>query len=154
MIQRIQTIYLALAAIVLSISLFFPLFGFKNAAQEFFSVDAYNVINTNTGKITEASGKLGLLILIPLTIVLILFVIFQYANRKRQMALGNLLYLLLAGIITYLMFYTEWNRPDTMETMSWGYGYFGPIAALPFVFLANRAIKKDEKLIQSLDRLR
>ena len=28
------------------------------------------------------------------------------------------------------------------------------VASLPIIFLANRAIKKDEKLVSSLDRLR
>lgn len=154
MIQRIQSVYLALAAILVSLSLFLPLFGFNTSGAEFFSIDAYSVTNLNSGQTTDAAGRIGLLILIPLTVLTILFTLFQYANRKRQLGFGNFLYLLLAGIIAYLMFFTEWNRPEEMESMSWGYGYFGPIAALPFVFLANRGIKKDEELVKSLDRLR
>jgi len=154
MIQRIQTIYLALAAILTSLSLFLPLFGFNTQDSMAYAVDAYSVTNLSSGETTEAVNRIGLLILVPLAVVIMLFTIFQYSNRKRQLAIGSVLYLLLAGIITYFMFFTEWNRPDEMQTMSWGIGYFGPIAALPFVFLANRAIKKDENLVKSLDRLR
>ncbi len=154
MIQRIQTIYLALAAICLSLTLFLPLFGYITGDSLSQAVSVYSVSNLNSGESTEAAGRIGLLILIPLTVVIILFNIFQFANRKRQLSICALLYLLLAGIIAYMMFFTEWNRPDEMKSMSWGAGYFGPIAALPLVFLANRSIKKDENLIKSLDRLR
>jgi len=61
---------------------------------------------------------------------------------------------MLAGIITLMMFFIEGNKTNDLVTMGYGIGYFGPIAALPFVFLANRGIKKDENLIKSLDRLR
>ena len=47
---------------------------------------------------------------------------------------------------------TEGHSPSDM--IQYNIGTFLPVAALPFVFLANRGIKKDEELVKSLDRLR
>jgi hypothetical protein len=40
------------------------------------------------------------------------------------------------------------------EDPTYGVGLYLLVSAIPFIFLANRGVKNDEKLIKSLDRLR
>ena len=43
---------------------------------------------------------------------------------------------------------------ELQPTIKYLSGMYCLVASLPLMFLANRAIKKDEKLVKSLDRLR
>lgn len=45
-------------------------------------------------------------------------------------------------------------KSENISTVLYSYGMYLLIACLPIMFLANRAIKKDDKLVKSLDRLR
>ena len=46
------------------------------------------------------------------------------------------------------------NENSSLQTINYTFGMYLLVASLPIIFLANRAIKKDEKLVNSLDRLR
>ena len=46
------------------------------------------------------------------------------------------------------------NENNSLQLINYTYSMYLLVASLPIIFLANRAIKKDEKLVSSLDRLR
>jgi hypothetical protein len=46
------------------------------------------------------------------------------------------------------------NENSSLQTINYTFSMYLLVASLPIIFLANRAIKKDEKLVSSLDRLR
>ena len=46
------------------------------------------------------------------------------------------------------------NENNSLQTINYTFSMYLLVASLPIIFLANRAIKKDEKLVNSLDRLR
>jgi hypothetical protein len=46
------------------------------------------------------------------------------------------------------------NENSSLQTINYTFSMYLLVASLPIIFLANRAIKKDEKLVNSLDRLR
>ena len=46
------------------------------------------------------------------------------------------------------------NENNSLQSISYTFSMYLLVASLPIIFLANRAIKKDEKLVNSLDRLR
>ena len=81
----------------------------------------------------------------------------SYKNLKRQLKWargGTFLYavFVLASIVFYYVgggFLTE-----GAYTRELGFGYALLIAGFPFCFLAQLGIKKDKKLLDSLDRLR
>ncbi|MBT8319894.1 MAG: DUF4293 domain-containing protein, partial [Gramella sp.] len=79
--------------------------------------------------------------------------IFMFKNRKLQFVLGRLniiLNLFLLGVFVY------WSLtlPGEMDISEKGIGMFLPIISIVFIVLANKAIKKDEDLVKSVDRLR
>ncbi len=153
MIQRIQSVYLALA--ILSIAL---MFAFKVAGVSIDSTEA--VLTVYGATINQQPQDLALLVVPPyvfniVIIIVLLASIVLYKNRKRQMVIGRIAYLLILGYFVFLYFAADQLAAVAGEEhVSYGAGVYYPIAALAFVFLANRAIKKDEALVRSLDRLR
>lgn len=81
--------------------------------------------------------------------------IFLYKNRKTQYKLAISGAFLSAVVIGLQVWYVEAfkkSTPIVQGTYQWG-GLL-PIAMMIFLFLAASGIRKDEKLIKSLDRLR
>jgi len=46
------------------------------------------------------------------------------------------------------------NENNSLQSNNYTFSMYLLVGSLPIIFLANRAIKKDEKLVTSLDRLR
>ena len=143
MIQRIQTIYLLLAA-ASSLSLLALPFASSSeniSASALFADSTYNL-----------QDNIALLVLFALGGALALIAIFLFKNRKLQIKIGQSVILLLAigvGVTAYL-----WFSDGTMDKATLGLGMFAPLSGFIFTFLAIRAIRKDEKLVRSADRLR
>lgn len=137
MIQRIQTVYLALAFVVTGVLPFvFPLWTLSNNQPEFFM--AHQVYSVLFGLSTSLS---------------LLSVLF-YKKRQHQFVLGRLnmiLNLILLGLFVYRSLNLSGEALAVSEK---GIGMFLPIVAIVFLVLANKAIKKDEDLVKSVDRLR
>ena len=142
MIQRIQSIYLLL---VIFLSLGAPFF-FKlwvEADNEVFAFDlfAYESISYKLVPISFIISAL-----------LALITIFRYNDRQQQFVLGRIIILInlfLLGILIYLSL----NIPGEIFSEK-GIGMFIPSIVILFSVLANKAIRKDENLVKSVDRLR
>lgn len=154
MIQRIQSVYLALA--ILSMAL---MFAFKIASVPTASGEA--VLTIYGAMVDMEPLQLSILVLPPyvynlIIIVTLVVVLVLFRNRKLQMTIGRISYLLILGFVVFLYFAVDSlaEAVSATDDASFGAGIYFPIAALAFVFLANRAIKKDEDLVRSLDRLR
>jgi hypothetical protein len=78
----------------------------------------------------------------------------KFKDRKKQLLFGKINYLAILLSIVFIMMDVTFIAEQLSVQENYYIGAFLPVAALPFIFLANRAIKKDEKLIKSLDRLR
>lgn len=142
MIQRIQSIYLLLV-IFLSIGAPFFFKLWVEADNEVFAFDlfAYESI---------------LYKLVPISFIisalLALISIFRFNDRQQQFVLGRIIILInlfLLGILIYLSL----NIPGEIFSEK-GIGMFIPSIVILFAVLANKAIKKDENLVKSVDRLR
>ncbi len=136
MLQRIQTVYLFIAAL-LSGGLIFLV----------------SLWETETGESVYVEEVLLALALFVGSAILSLFTIFLFKNRKLQFVLARvniLLNFFLLGIFVY------WSLtiPGEMNISEKGIGMFVPVLSIVFLVLANKAIKKDEDLVKSVDRLR
>ncbi|MFY0630690.1 MAG: DUF4293 domain-containing protein [Flavobacteriaceae bacterium] len=145
MIQRIQSVYLLLVAILsMGIIFAFELWttsGVKVFASDLLSSDS--ILNKLVPVLFVLSGLVAL------------YAIFQFKNRKLQFVLGRLVILInlfLLGILIYLSL----NLPGegTEVTSEKGIGMFIPTVVILVSVLATKAIKKDEDLVKSVDRLR
>ncbi|MDR2854014.1 MAG: DUF4293 domain-containing protein [Prevotellaceae bacterium] len=140
MIQRIQTLFLLLAAVAAGASL---CGHWTNIAPE---CNALLAFGTNW-----ASS-----IFIAATVLLIFATIFFYKKRKIQLNLCIVDIILIVGF--YICYAVEYFRLTKLiaenQSLTPSFFVFTPLIALVFIVLAMKNIKKDENLIRSLDRLR
>ena len=136
MIQRIQTLYLLLATVV-SAGLIFVFDLWTN--QDGVKVFAADVNYVFAGFLLSA--------------LLSLITIFRFKNRKSQFMLGRL-NIILNFILLGFFVYQSLNLSGETVVSEKGIGIFLPIVSIVFLALANKAIKKDEDLVKSVDRLR
>ena len=142
MIQRIQSIYLTIV-IVLSAILPFVFKLWKNSNKEVFALNLFSEL-TLLSKLVPVFFFLSALIAA--------ISIFKFKKRQLQFVLVRIIILInlfLLGILIYLSL----TLPGEASSEK-GIGMFLPIVVILFAFLANKAIKKDEDLVKSVDRLR
>jgi peptidoglycan/LPS O-acetylase OafA/YrhL len=153
MIQRIQTVYLLLASISLILTIWLPFAGFTT--EQTTVVFSIFGVSSSAATVEEISSWIPYYLLIGLSLGMMLFSISQFKNRKRQLNLGKINYLLLLTIIVLLFLDADSiGKKLGIDKIEYGLGMYLPVIALAFTFLANRGIKKDEDLIKSVDRLR
>ena len=139
MIQRIQTIYFILAILCMVLGNIFPVY---------INIDA----TTKIANLFKLHNQIVLLILSVIIIGCIGYALVLYKNRRFQltitgitMALTLLLNILIA--VSYLPMAKEYDVHIQIAA-------FFPLVALLCLLLAVRAIRKDEHLVRSADRLR
>ena len=153
MIQRIQTIYLLVALLLTAFCLCIPVAVFEPEGMGGNAV-MYNLwMNMADG--TRSFTPWPLFAILLLTCPLCVFAIFSYKNRKLQSGLCLscfLLDLIWIGVFS-ILFYLKAAEPD-VKMGNIVFGSCLPFFAAVLFFLARRAIKKDEKLIRDMDRIR
>jgi len=158
MIQRAQSIYLLLAVIAGLLTFFLPFAHYLQGDVKLAEYAVFGVFNVQSDLI-EMSGPF----LFP-TWVMSLFVtllpaiaIFLYKKRPVQLRITRLAFLVNLGFIVYLFFAIDTIHDQLYGTevaIIYHVGFYLPVVAIAFLFLAIRGIKKDEALVKSLDRIR
>jgi hypothetical protein len=142
MIQRIQTVWLLLAAVAMTLVFAFPSYQYTGA--------------TSALPISIGNDFIGI-ILAALSIVLSLVAVFNFKKRKQQISLTWLNILLAVGLQVWMLIRIQ-NENALPEKLNlpghYWIGLFMPLLTIIFLFLAKGGINKDEKLVKSLDRLR
>lgn len=141
MIQRIQSVWLLLAALVMATIFYFPTYTFSG---------------TSALPLTIGNDFLAI-ILAAVSILLSLVTIFRYKNRKSQLSFTwlNILVCIALQAWLFVRINNETGKPE-LANVSGHYwiGLFLPLITLLLLFFARGGIRKDEKLVKSLDRLR
>jgi hypothetical protein len=91
-----------------------------------------------------------------LAIVVSLIEIFSYKNRMTQIKMGALNSLLLAGVLISTIWFASQGQQEWIQLNPGKYsiGIFFPPLSIICNLIANRFIRKDEKLVRSMDRIR
>ncbi len=139
MIQRQQSLWLLLAATCSVLSFFFPFFG--GAEQN--ATATSGIMST-----LNAGSSFFLIILTGASVLISLVSIFLYKVRKLQFRLA--LTGLVISVPIVILFFSEIKMLPGVIALSSVFVFLVPI----FYFLAIRGIRKDEKLIKSLNKLR
>ncbi|MCX7548283.1 DUF4293 domain-containing protein [Xanthomarina sp. F1114] len=136
MLQRIQTIYLLLAA------------GVSGGLIYVFE------LWTNPEDVKIYANDINYIFAMFLvSAILSISAILRYKHRKSQFMLGRL-NIILNFFLLGLFLYRSLNVSGETEVSEKGIGIFLPIISIVLLALANKAIKKDEDLVKSVDRLR
>lgn len=146
--QRIQTLLILGAVMCLAVMLFLPLWSGSDGNDAVTLFPFYLELPDKT----VYSPYFGVAILVIASIVVGLIQITRYNNRLQQIKLGALNSLLMsAGLVAAVLFVRDLQigfegsfKPAT----------FLPIAAMMFNMIANRFIRRDQKLVEESNRLR
>jgi len=138
MIQRIQTIWLLLAAVA-------ALLTFK---LSFFSGNIL-VGQTKTFTPLNAAYNTPILVVTCLIAAATLVIVFLYKNRKLQMRMT--LATIIISLLNLLLYY---NQTHLFAEGSYDLTALVSLSIPVFLMLAARGIYRDQKLVKSLDRLR
>lgn len=153
MIQRIQTLYLLVALLLTVFCLCIPVASFEPVGM---GGDAlmFNLW-TNLADGTRDFTPWPLFVILLLTCPLCILAIFSFKNRKLQarLCLSCLLLDIAWMVVFAVLFYFKAADPDVeMGNILFGTGL--PFFAAVLFLLARKGIKKDDKLIRDMDRIR
>ena len=153
MIQRIQSVYLLLAAIAIALIFFFPLAGLS-VNNQYFIFNYRGLYEVIGAKEMIISTSYILAVLLSISLLISIFTIFKYNNRKFQMKLCLVnIFLLLASAGLGFYFISTTSSALKAE-IHYQFVHVMPFIAIILSFLAYKGIQKDEKLIKSIDRIR
>ena len=136
MLQRIQTVYLLLVLVFSCVLPNFLQLGIQKDGNALFFTDNFLYMG-----LFVASGLLALVS------------IFSFKKRQNQFVLGRL-NMILNLILLGLLVFNSLKLSGESQVSVKGIGIILPILSIVFLVLANKAIKKDEDLVKSVDRLR
>ena len=136
MIQRIQTLFLAVVVIFSGVLPF-----------------AVMLWEVEGGKAIYAKDNLPILVAFIVVAVLGIIAIFQYKKRQNQFVVNRLNMIVNLFLLGFFV-YRSLNLSGETTVSEKGIGMLIPVFSIVFLVLANRAIKKDEDLVKSVDRLR
>jgi drug/metabolite transporter (DMT)-like permease len=140
MIQRIQTVWYLIATLLLGCTFIVDIYRQK---------DLVDLPNLGVGTLVIG------IILVVISMVLSFYTIFLFKNRKRQITFSWLS--IIAALVTFAYLYISCESYIEQHQIVNGYywiGLFLPLASVVFLIMGMMGVKKDEKLIKSLDRLR
>ena len=144
MIQRIQTVYLIVALLASSVCTFF--FNiWKNVMG--LNVYAFDLINSDNLNLKSIP------ILFAVSTIVSLITIFKFKDRQTQFVLGRINILTNFFILGLLVYHLQ-SLSGEIFISEKGIGSALPLITIVLLVMANRAIKKDEDLVKSVDRLR
>lgn len=148
-IQRLQTLYLILAIVMVSVFFYVP-FGYTTVADV---ADGVSVLEP-----LRAGQFTGLVIPLALTLVLMVVAIFMFKKmpmQKLMVLVSALLTVVSMGVVVYVMVsgFSDTNPQVTMTSV-WGGGGLLLVGALIAQLAAYNGISSDQRLLRSYDRLR
>ena len=162
MIQRIQTVYLLLVAILGILTLCFPIMGICSPDVGLSKIYALGSLwcTCMGGGAAIWSKLFGVVaLLIPL---LALFTIFMFKKRTLQIKLSIAIVLLILLFYLFSILFLTISYRHISEiphlygsfSLSLPFGFFLNQIGLVLAILAIVAIRKDENMVRSLDRIR
>jgi len=144
MIQRIQTLYLFIAFAIAGVLVqFLSFFTLKNGLQ----VTLFSVFN-QPSVLLKSVG-----VFFCISAILSLVSIFTFKKRQNQFVINRINILINFYLLSVLL-YVSLILSGEMQISEKGIGIYFPIAIVVLLVMANKAIKKDEDLVKSVDRLR
>lgn len=158
MIQRIQSVYLAIAFLALMVLFFLPVASYlSDFLYSKFYITHLASLTPGTDPVMNDNIILPLGIFNGIIAFISLFAIFLYRKRMLQsklVKLGILLNIVMISLIFFVYSPMISRSTGTEANYADGWGLYLILIALLMLILANRAIIKDEKLVRSADRLR
>ncbi len=147
-IQRIQSIYLLIAVILMAVFAFFPALTFELGGREF----VYGALE---------AGKVGVTHIDPLMLTLVILIsllalidIFLFKNLQRQMTVCFVDIIIGLAMLVAIGIQAFYVGGREGVTLTWSWYLVLPILSVIFLMMAHKAMSRDKKLLRDADRLR
>ncbi len=155
MLQRIQSVYLLLASLVIFSLFLFPLVHNVYVSGVPSTIKVTGVFQDAGGAQAHTQSFIALIAATAIVAIIPLILIFLYKNRKQQITLCY-------GYIVVIIGYSFWisqtvksfTEGANLTTNNFGIGALLSSVSIVLMILAAKAIQRDEKLVKSADRLR
>ena len=154
MIQRIQTLYLLIADLLIAILFFVPLAEIAGKDGHLYLLNAAGLQSEGAAGGANLISSWPLQILIGMLMLGLILVIFLFKDRVRQIKISYVA-IVLQLILTGLICFYAWTGSNQIGgTFSLKIFFTFPLIAAVVVYLAVRGMVKDENLVKSIDRIR
>jgi hypothetical protein len=155
MIQRIQTLFILVAAILTGMLFSGPVATCAVPDGGLFEIWLSGITGTAQGETISSNQFWPLWVLAGLIMFLLLWSIFLFRRRTSQMRIVVYAAILLAGLEGLMIYYIH-HYADLVSSTERSYTFLVifPVIALILLMLAVRAIRKDELLATAYQRLR
>lgn len=158
MIQRPQTIFLALVAVAMALLVYFPIWSKADASTgQSVVLTALKLTVSKTANDATSQSTSFITIAALIACGLSLFSIFQYKKRMRQLFIGIFTSFAVAstlGLSFYYVYKIGLPAFAPNDQGHYGLGFFGSVIGLFCNMVANRLIRRDEDLVRASDRMR
>jgi uncharacterized membrane protein len=159
MIQRIQTVYLLVAAFIQALLIWVP-YGFYSLENSYVKMTLPGGQWNKPEGTSFISPDVAVVVTGAFVVLCSFASVMLYKNRKLQMKMAWIC-ILVAILETLLMVNVLFNGQGRIfKELSYelsplkSVGLIFPVLAAVSLFLSVRAIKKDENLVRSIDRIR
>jgi hypothetical protein len=149
--QRIQTVFLVIIILTLLVSLVFPIWSVQ-VNDDARILTAFYFLSNGTYQYNPYSITA---IIAIASATLALTEITKFKNRMTQIKIGALNSLFLVGVLGFSFYFSNQLMKDLVGPKGqYGLGMWLPFGAVICNLLANRFIRRDEKLVRDSERLR
>ncbi len=154
MIQRIQTVYLLLAAFLMSLLFTNPIAEILVSDKLFLTL-WHNKIVSSDPELFSRMSTWPITVLLGVVVLVELVIVFLYKNRLLQIRLSIFNLLLMFGLVGLIYFFTK-HTLNNLEGIKSAFLWpvVCPMISIILNYLALKAIQKDENLVRSYDRIR
>ncbi len=162
MIQRLQSVFLFLVAVLGILTFLFPIATYLSdvAYYKFFVCSVRDYSRQPFGDVATQGIQFSKAFTTTLAVLqliisgLAIFTIFKFRNRILQIRIIYLNIFINVLLVGGIFYYSTILEKQTNIVPEYGAGGIFPLLSIVLLFLANLFIQKDEKLVRSADRLR
>ena len=147
-IQRIQSVYLIIAVILMAVFAFFPALTFELGGRQF----VYGALEAGKVGVTHIDPLM--LMLVVLISLLALIDIFLFKNLQRQMTVCFVDIIIGLAMLVAIGIQAFYVKGKDGVTLTWQWYLILPILSIVFLMLAHKAMSRDKKMLRDSDRLR
>lgn len=153
MIQRIQSLYLLIVTVLMTLTLFLNLAEIS-LSSETISLTPFGLSSVTGDGIELSIAKTTHMGILTLLCAIVSFLaIFMYRHRMLQVRICFALMILLAGAQFFFVYYILKMNTD-LSLISYKVTDIFPIVSIILTYLAFKGVIRDEMLIKSLNRIR
>jgi len=153
MLQRMQTVWMLLAAVCAALTFKFAFYfgNMKVGLNGIAPLEVKALPTFGAGTVSAGSGSILILLVTVIIILGTLINIFNFKARKKQVWITIGLFIL--SLLNIILYYWKSGVPP-FESGNYSLGALLSLAIPVFLILAARGIIRDNRLVKSADRLR